>query len=182
MIVKQSSSIFSRPLFKYLILFIGTYHILAGFIIYAPSVSHHFTFQVTNIATTVLKGLGFTAEIYPQVSHVEYTEIRFESTIYRVNEECTGLYLIMLVIAAVVAVPTALPIRIFGIILTGFIAACIGCVRIVILGCIAEYQAHIFHLFHTYLMEVATIGICAVILSVWCNFTLPYRKSTVREC
>ena len=178
MTVKQSSSILSNPLFRYLILFIGTYHILAAFIMYAPSVSHHFTFHVTMIATTVLKGLGFTAEIYPQVSHVEYTEIRFESTIYRVNEECTGLYLIMLVIAAVIAVPTALPLRIFGIILTGFIAACIGCMRIVILGCIAEYQAHIFHLFHTYLMEVATIGFCVVILAVWFNFTLPYRQST----
>ena len=97
MTVKQSSSILSNPLFRYLILFISTYHILAAFIIYAPSVSHHFTFQVTNIATTVLRGLGFTAEIYPQVSHVEYTEIRFESTIFRVNEECSGLYLIMLV-------------------------------------------------------------------------------------
>ncbi len=178
MTVKQSSSILSNPLFRYLILFISTYHILAAFIMYAPSVSHHFTFHVTMITTTILKGLGFTAEIFPQGSHVEYTEIRFESTIYRVNDECTGLYLIMLVIAAVIAVPTALPLRIFGIILTGFIAACIGCMRIVILGCIAEYQPHIFHLFHTYLMEVATIGFCVVILAVWCNLTLPYRQST----
>ena len=176
MIVKKLSSIFSNPLFKYLILFIGTYHIFSALLIYAPSLSHHFTFQVTKIATTILKGLGFTAEMYPQVLHVEYTEIRFESTIYRVNEECTGLHLIMLVIAAVIAVPTDLSLRIFGIILTGFIAASIGCMRIVILGCIAEYQAHIFHLFHNYLMEVATIGICVVILAAWCNFTLPYRK------
>ena len=59
----------------------------------------------------------------------------------------------------------------------GLLAAAVGCLRIVILGCVAEYQAHIFHFFHTYLMEVATVGFGLWILLSWFNFTIPHRRS-----
>jgi len=58
----------------------------------------------------------------------------------------------------------------------GFLAASIGCMRIVILGFVAEYQADLFHLLHTYLMEVVTVGAMLWIFTIWSDFTAPYRR------
>ena len=162
---------------EYLAYFAGSYCILVAFIAYTPSISHLFTSLVTQAGAVLLSNIGFVADAYPQTANAGYAEIRFNSTVYRVNEDCTGLSLVMLVAAAVVATPSPLHIRAFGVALMGLLAATIGCMRIVILGCIAEYQAHIFHFFHTYLMEVATVGFGLWILLSWFNFTIPHRRS-----
>ena len=175
--MKRSGFIALGPLVKYLAYFFGSYCFLVAFIASIPSISHQFTSLVTQAAAVLLSSIGFVADVYPQAAHIGYAEIRFNSTVYRVNEDCTGLSLVMLVAAAVVAIPAPLRLRISGVALMGLLAASIGCMRIVILGCVAEYQTHIFHLFHTYFMEVATVGIGLWILTVWCNFTMPYRRS-----
>ena len=162
---------------EYLAYFAGSYCILVAFIAYTPSISHLFTSLVTQAAAVLLSNIGFVADAYPQTANAGYAEIRFNSTVYRVNEDCTGLSLVMLVAASVVAIPAPLRIRTVGLVLMGLLAAAVGCLRIVILGCVAEYQAHIFHFFHTYLMEVATVGFGLWILLSWFNFTIPHRRS-----
>ena len=165
------------PLVKYLAYFTGSYCFLVAFVAAIPSISYQFTSLVTQAAAVLLSSIGFMADVFPQAAHIGYTEIRFNSTVYRVNEDCTGLSLVMLVAAAIVAIPAPLRLRILGVALMGLLAAFIGCIRIVILGCVAEYQGHIFHFFHTYLMEVATVGIGLWILLFWFNFTIPDRRS-----
>ena len=165
------------PLFKYLAIFTGSYCFLVAFVAAMPSISYQFTSLVTHAAAVLLSSIGFMADVFPQAAHIGYTEIRFNSTVYRVNEDCTGLSLVMLVAAAVVAIPASLRLRFLGVALMSLLAAFIGCIRIVILGCVAEYQGHIFHFFHTYLMEVATVGIGLWILLFWFNFTIPDRRS-----
>ena len=165
-----------RPILKYLASLVGSYCLLVVFVSSVPSISHHFTDLVTTGAAFALSNLGFVAEVYSQATHVGYAEIHFNSTVYRVNEDCTGLSLVLLVAAAIVAIPAPLRIRIWGVVLMSFLAAFIGCMRIVVLGCVAEYQADLFHLFHTYLMEVATVGAMLWIFTGWGNFTSPYRR------
>ena len=165
------------PLVEYLAIFAAGYGILVAFLASTPAVSNLFTSLVTQIAAVLLSSMGFVADFWPQTVNTGYAEIRFNSTVYRVNEDCTGLSLVMLVAASVVAIPAPLHIRTLGVALMGLLAAAIGCMRIVILGCVAEYQAHIFHLFHTYLMEVATVGIGLWILLFWFNITIPERRS-----
>ena len=165
------------PLFKYLAYFAGSYCFLVAFVAAIPSISYQFTSLVTHAAAVLLSSVGFVADVYPQSAHIGYAEIRFNSTAYRVNEDCTGLSLVMLVAAAIVAIPAPLRLRILGVGLMGILAAFIGCMRIVILGCVAEYQGHMFHFFHTYLMEVVTVGIGLWILLFWFNITIPDRRS-----
>ena len=165
------------PVVEYLAIFAASYGILVAFLASMPAVSNLFTSLVTHIAAVLLSSMGFVADVWPQTANAAYAEIRFNSTVYRVNEDCTGLSLVMLVAASVVAIPAPLRIRTVGLVLMGLLAAAIGCMRIVILGCVAEYQAHIFHFFHTYLMEVATVGFGLWILLSWFNFTIPHRRS-----
>ena len=165
-----------RSILKYLASLVGSYCLLVVFVSSVPSISHDFTDLVTTGAAFVLSNLGFVAEVYSSAIHVGYAEIHLNSTVYRVNEDCTGLSLVLLVAAAVVAMRAPLAIRLSGVVLTSIIAGLIGCMRIVVLGCVAEYQADLFHLFHTYLMEVATVGGMLWIFTGWSNFTSPYRR------
>ena len=164
------------PILKYLASLFGSYCLLMVFVSCVPSISHHFTDVVTAGAAFALSNLGFVAEVYSQATDVGYAELHFNTTIYRVNEDCTGLSLVLLVAAAVVAMPARLAIRISGLVLMSIIAGLIGGMRIVVLGCVAEYQADLFELFHTYLMEVTTVGAMLWIFTGWGNFTSRYRK------
>ena len=174
--MEQSYVAVFRPVLKYLALFAGSYCFLVVFVVGIPLISHHFTDLVTHGAAIALSNFGFVTEVYSQAAHSGYAEIRFNSTVYRVNEDCTGLSLVLLVVAAIAALPAPLRIRILGVVFMGFLAASIGCMRIVILGFVAEYQADLFHLLHTYLMEVATVGAMLWIFTIWSDFTAPYRR------
>ncbi len=173
----QATGVVPRgPILKYLASLFGTYCLLMVLVSCVPSISHHFTDMVTSGAAFALLNLGFVAQVYSQATDVGYAELHFNSTIYRVNEDCTGLSLVLLVAAAVVAMPAPLAIRISGLVLMSITAGLIGGMRIVILGCIAEYQAALFELFHTYLMEVTTVGAMLWIFTWWGDFTSRYRR------
>ena len=163
------------PLIQYLAIFAISYGILVALLASTPAVSKLFTSLVTQTAAVLLYSMGFEVDICQHTVKAGYAEIRFNSTVYRVNEDCTGLSLVMLVVTSVVAVPAPLRIRTLGVALMGLLAVIIGCMRIVILGCVAEYQAHIFHFLHTYVMEVATVGFGLWILLSWFNFTILHR-------
>ena len=165
----QSRFLTMGPAFKYLALFAGIYGTLTTILSVIPPASPYFTDLVTEGAGVILSHLGFLADVYALALDKGYAEIRFNSTIYRVNEDCTGLSLVLLVAAGVAAIPAPLGFRLLGLILMSLFAAAIGCLRIVILGCVAEYHAGIFQLFHTYVMEVATVGIGLWILTIWFN-------------
>ena len=70
-------------------------------------------------------------------------------------------------------------LRFLGILAMSLIAVIIGCLRIVILGCVAEYHSDIFHVFHTYIMEVATIGCGLWILATWFDLTDHWERSSI---
>ena len=174
--MEQSRVLTIGPALKFLALFAGIYCSLAAILSTIPPASHHFTNVVTEGAGLILSHLGFFTEVSALALASGYAEIHFNSTVYRVNEDCTGLSIILLVVAAIVAIPTPLRLRILGVVLMGFLAASIGCMRIVILGFVAEFHTDLFNLFHTYLMEVATVGAMLWIFTIWCNFTIPFRR------
>ena len=174
----QSRVLTIGPALKFLALFAGIYCSLAAILSATPSISRHFTNVVTEGAGLILSYLGFLAEVSALAIDSGYAEIRFTSTIYRVNEDCTGLSIVLLVVAGIVAIPASMRLRALGLSLMSLIAAAIGCLRIVILGCVAEYDVGIFPLFHTYVMEVATVGVALWIMTIWFNFTAQHRRKT----
>ena len=89
--MKHSFVVPSGPILKYLASLFGSYCLLVVFVSCVPSISDHFSDLVTTGAALALSNLGFVAEVYSQATHVQYAEIHFNSTVYRVNEDCTGL-------------------------------------------------------------------------------------------
>ena len=168
------------PTFKFLGMFFFGYCALVIILSFLPDVCQKFTVVVTESAGMLLSCLGFVAEVSSHpIANNGYAELQFNSTIYRVNEDCTGLSLVVLVAAAVAAVPARWHVRFLGILAMSLIAVIIGCLRIVILGCVAEYHSDIFHVFHTYIMEVATIGCGLWILATWFDLTDHWERSSI---
>ena len=157
----------TRSVLQYLATFIGVYYILTIILSELPIASRYFMACVTEGACLILSYLGFMVAVVGNSINTGYAELAFQSSIYLVNQDCTGLSLVLLVAAATVAVPAHLSLRILGLTLISLFAAMVGCMRIVILGCVAEYNPEIFHLFHTYIMEVATVGFGLWILTIW---------------
>ena len=83
------------------------------------------------------------------------------------HEKCTSLPLVLLVATAVGAVPARVKLRLIGVVTMIAIAIVVACLRIVILGLVAEYNLDLFHIFHTYIMEVITVGFGISLLMLW---------------
>ena len=163
----ESKRATTRSALQYIAIFTGVYCVLTAISSGIPIVSRYFMAGVTEGAALILSHLGFVVAVVGSAINSGYAEIVFNSTIYRVNEDCTGLSLVLLVAAGIVAVPAHFRLRLTGLILMSLFAALVGCLRIVLLGCVAEYNAEIFHLFHTYIMEVATVGFGLWALTIW---------------
>ena len=176
--MEQSRVLTIGPALKFLALFAGIYCGLAAILTATPSISLQFTKIVTEGAGLILSHLGSFAKVSTLAISSGYAEIRFTSTTYRVNEDCTGLSVVLLVVAGIAAIPAPMRLRALGLIVMSLFAATIGCLRIVILGYVAEYDVGIFPLFHSYVMEVATVGVALWIVMIWFNFTAQHRRKT----
>ena len=49
------------------------------------------------------------------------------------------------------------------------VTSAIACMRILILGLVAEFGNNAFEIFHTYIMEVLTVALGISILTFWCR-------------
>jgi len=161
-----TKKIFSDPRFSDLIYFIGTYLILITFF-YADSVRSTFMVVVTYSSAAMIEALGLLAEASAATLAEGFTEIKLRGTIYRVHEKCTGLPLILLVAAAVGAVPARAKLRLIGVVTMIAIASVVACLRIVLLGLVAEYNLDLFDIFHSYIMKAITVGFGISLLMLW---------------
>lgn len=169
MLLQYSKNIFSDPRASYLICFIGTYLTLVTFSFYADSVRSAFMVLVTYSSAAMIEAWGLFAEASAANLAEGFTEIKLRGATYRVHEKCTGLPLVLLVAAAVGAVPTQAYLRLIGVAAMITIAIVVACLRIVILGLVAEYNPDLFDIFHTYIMEVITVGFGISLLTLWCQ-------------
>ncbi|MBT3346397.1 MAG: archaeosortase/exosortase family protein [Gemmatimonadetes bacterium] len=86
---------------------------------------------------------------------------------YLVTHACTGIYALVLLIAAVMAYPCSGADRLRGFAL-GIPALCaFGALRLFVLGIIAQLQPAWIDLFHEYIMEVVSV---AFVLYVWIHW------------
>ena len=71
--------------------------------------------RVTNISAAMMETMGLHAEASAATIGEGFTEIRLRGVLYRVHEKCTGLPLVLLVAAAVAAVPARIHQRLIGV-------------------------------------------------------------------
>ena len=126
-----------------------------------------FMITVTEISAWLIQLCGLFAET--SFSHIEsgFTELKLRNTIYRVHDKCAGLPLVLLVTAAVGALPAKAHLKLLGLATMATMAGLVASFRIVILGWVAEFRLDLFEIFHTYIMEVFTVVLCVALFDFW---------------
>ncbi|MGY9002913.1 MAG: hypothetical protein ACKVIF_06950 [Rhodospirillales bacterium] len=151
----------------FLFTFIVQYFCMLLVFSYDNIVRTSFMITVTEISAWLIQFCGLFAET--SFSNIEYgfTELKLQNTTYRVHDKCAGLPLVLLVTAAVGALPAKAHLRILGFVTMATMAGLVASLRIVILGWVAEFRLELFEIFHTYIMEVFTVVLCVALFALW---------------
>ena len=166
---------FFDPRISFLIIFIGIYLFLSSVFLLLEPLRSTFMIWVTYGSAALMQIIGLHAEASTATLAQGFTEIRLRGVLYQVHEKCTGLPLVLLVAAAVAAVPASIHHRLAGAAAMVVVTSAIACMRILILGLVAEFGNNAFEIFHTYIMEVLTVALGISILTFWCRMVARLR-------
>ena len=134
---------------------------------YGNPVGTSFMITVTEMSAWLIQLCGLFAETFFANIEAGFTELKLRNTTYRVHYKCAGLPLVLLVTAAVGALPAKAHLRLLGFATMGTLASCVAALRIVILGWVAEFRIDLFEVFHTYIMEVITVILGIALFALW---------------
>ncbi len=151
-----------RSLRRFAALFLGCS--IGFFALYWISEALH-GFRHVNVAharvtAAALRGLGIGAEAHG-------TSIVLGHDILEIVAECTGIYVLILFAAGVVAFPTDVRARLRGLALGLPCIVAINFVRLVSLGLVVHFRPTWLSWFHEYLWQVLFVGLVATLFAVW---------------
>jgi len=119
---------------------------------------------VEAMMTVTAKSEGFILGIFSSQVAVGNYSVTFSGFTVRIIEECTGIYEILIFIAAVVAFPTTLKKKGIGLAFGIPLMYIFNVVRILALILVGRYHYGIFEFMHLYFWQVTLI---LMITSVW---------------
>ena len=127
-------------------------------------IAHVHLLPVAAVATVLLKAVGVQATLDSASLVHGHATLDVARVTYLVTHECTGIYALLLLAAAVLAYPATPRDRLRGFILGVPALYAFGALRLFVLGVVAQLRPEWIDLFHEYLMEVVSI---AFVLYVW---------------
>lgn len=141
-----------------------TVHAVLLFALYWTSEAAHLFRQVNVVHATataaVLRRLGIDARAHA-------TSIVMPQGILEIVAECTGIYVLILFAAGVMAFPTDAPTRLRGLVLGLPCIVGLNFLRLISLGIVVRFRAAWLPWFHEYLWQVLFVGLVAALYAVW---------------
>lgn len=108
----------------------------------------------------VLRAIGIGAEAHA-------TSILLARGSLEIVAECTGVYVLILFTAGILAFPTAWRTRLHGLAMGLPCIVALNFIRLVSLGVILHFRPAWLAWFHEYLWQVLFVGLVAVLFGVW---------------
>ena len=130
-----------------------------------------FTAFLASIAGSALHLIG-------EPVRVVGTEIAGARFGVNVNNGCNGIEAMLILLAAIVAVPASLKARAAGLLIGIVVVQVLNQIRIVTLYLLGAYQPRFFEIFHTAVWQVAVIGAAVLVFVVWSARVAPPRLSS----
>ena len=128
-----------------------------------------YMWPVSAAATSIMCALGLEAVLDVSALDLGYCELAVRQIVYRVTFDCTGVFALLVYGALVAAYPASGRLRVEAL-LTGVPAVAVfSCLRLVVLGVVAQVEPAWIELFHVYVMELATIGVMLYVWKHWVN-------------
>ncbi len=116
---------------------------------------------------------GFLLSVFSSSTHASGKVVSFNGFPVKIIEECTGIYEILIFIAAVMAFPTSMKKKGIGLAFGVPLMYLFNVVRILVLIVIGSYYYDIFDFMHLYFWQVTLI---LMITSVWVLWILKVVK------
>ena len=103
----------------------------------------------------------------PVPGHVEGSVIVLGGKTFQVIDECTGVFEMLIFIAAIVSYPASLRKKLLGVLFGVPAIYAFNLLRIVFLALVAVYWVQSFRFFHLYFWQVSMVLVIAVLWLIW---------------
>lgn len=158
---KWIKSVWSNPAYRFVILFLVYLGVVA--VVY-PLITNELYFIVEGMMIGTAQIEGFVLSAFSSSTYASGKVVSFNGFPVKIIEECTGIYEILIFIAAIMAFPTTMKKKGIGLAFGVPLMYLFNVVRILVLVVIGSYYYDIFDFMHLYFWQVTLI---LMITSVW---------------
>lgn len=160
----------ANPAYRFVFLFLIYLGVVA--VVY-PLLTNEFYFIVEGMMVGTAQVEGFILGIFSSTANATGKLVTFGSFPVKIIEECTGIYEILIFMAAVMAFPTSLKKKGIGLAFGIPLLYLFNVIRILVLILVGSYYYEIFDFMHLYFWQVTLI---LMITSVWVLWILKVVK------
>ena len=124
-----------------------------------------------------LKLFGLPVTFSSEHLPLGYCDYILPHQILRVNFGCTGLYVLFIFLAAVLAFPISFRSKMLGLLLGIPVFTLYSILRLIIMGIVGNWIPQYLDIIHNYLMIVINIAFTIWLYGVWLNYALQKDQS-----
>jgi len=167
---KRLIQAWANPAYRFVFLFLVYLAVVA---VAYPLITNELYFIVEGMMVVTAQIDGFILAIFSSSAHASGKLLTFGNFPVKIIEECTGIYEILIFLAAVMAFPTSLKKKGIGLAFGIPLMYLFNLVRILVLVIVGRYHYEVFDFMHLYFWQVTLI---LMITSVWVLWILKVVK------
>ena len=157
-----------RPRTRFGLLFLFFLSILALIFEYGQQLlGRIYTYPVSAAAKLLLDFTGIQARLDTSQLSLGFCDLAVGNTVCRVIPECTGIFVLFILLAAILAYPTALIHKGWGVLLGIPAFFLYSALRLAILGTVVWLNPEWLKFMHMYLMVVLNLGFALFLWIYW---------------
>jgi archaeosortase B (VPXXXP-CTERM-specific) len=165
-----------KPIVKFCLIFIGLLIILTTTF---PFLSDKFNPQLTWLMVVTADLTGFFLRVFGLAVRVSGRTVSMSNFGIEVVGECTGLYEMLIFLAAMIAYPANWKKKLIGVGLGIPFLYVINIIRMIFITLVANWSPKTFKFLHLYFWQVAMILIILSVWVLWIEKVVYYERKTV---
>ena len=126
-----------------------------------------YLYPVSYAAAQLLDLIGLPVGLDASSLSLGFCRLLFGQIVFRIIFECTGIFTLLICLAAILAYPSSLVHKAWGVALGCVSFFAYGVLRLVLLGVVVWVQPEWISFFHVYFMVLLNLGFMVLVLAVW---------------
>jgi archaeosortase B (VPXXXP-CTERM-specific) len=172
--IRKAKSKAHKAIIKFCIVFLGLLIILTTAF---PFLRDKFDTQLTWLMVTTADITGFFLKLFGMTVNVDGRVVSLNNFSMEVVGECTGLYEMLIFLAAMIAFPASYKKKLIGAGLGIPLLYVINIIRMIFIAVIGNWSPKTFDFMHLYFWQVAMILIIVSVWVLWIEKVVNYSKS-----
>jgi exosortase/archaeosortase family protein len=127
--------------------------------------------QLSRVQEGIASAAGWAARVAGSANYVRGDHIQVPQLAIHINHECTGIYVLIILVTFLFAYPAPWPRRVMGAIVGVAALTAINVIRLAFLVRIAELQPDLFEYFHEYVWQGVLLILVIAYAMAWVERT-----------